>query len=203
MSNFITKLLISLQQRIASLSLIVHGLLAFGAFMLLGFVNSTLDASYADSKFPVPYGVGQTTFDGELLKSYYQFMIEQDTLGIYWRTQFIDFGFIASMFIVGLLIPTLLRRIAFPSTWAYSILTWAGILIPMGAIFDAIENLNSFIMLVQPQTFPNWLALPYSAFAAIKFGCIALGMLAMVIGLILAVAQRAWRLMRPAQMALS
>lgn len=203
MSNYITNPLTFLQQQITRLPLIVHATVAFGAFMLLGFSNSVLDASYAESLFPVPYAVGQTTFDGELLKSYYQFMIDQDTLGIYWRTQFIDFGFIASMFIVGLLIPTLLRRIALLSSWGYSILTVAGILIPLGAIIDTIENLNSFIMLAQPQTFANWLALPYSTFAVIKFGCIGLGMLAMVLGLAVAILERGWRWMKPAQMAIS
>lgn len=203
MSNFITKPLTSLHQQISRLPLLVHALAAISAFILLGFVNTMLDASYAESLFPAPYAVGQTTFDGELLKSYYQFMIDKNTLGIYWRTQFIDFGFIASMFIVGLLIPTLLRRIALPASWGYSILTWAGILIPLGAIFDTVENLNSFILLAQPQTFPNWLALPYSTFAAIKFGCIGLGLIAMLIGLLIALFERGWRRIRPSQLALT
>lgn len=202
MSNFITNPLTSLQKQISRLPIIVHALVAVGAFMLLGFTNTILDASYAESLFPVPYFEGQTTFDGELLKSYYQFMINSDTLNIYWRTQFIDFAFIAAMFIAGLVIPSALRRMALPASWGFRLLTLAGILIPLGALFDAIENLNSFIMLAQPQTFPNWLALPYSTFAAIKFGCIGLGMVAMLVGLLIALLERGWRWMRPTSLAL-
>lgn len=203
MSNFTTNPLTTLHGHISRLSLILHTLLSIGAFILLGFINTILDASYAESLFPVPYAVGQTTFDGQQLKSYYQFMLDKNTLGIYWQTQFIDFGFIAAMFITGLLIPILLRRIALSSSWGYSILTLAGVLIPVGAIFDAIENLNSFIMLVQPQTFPNWLALPYSTFAVIKFGCIGLGMLAMLLGLLVAILERIRMWMRPSDLALT
>lgn len=190
MSNSLFQPFKNLHDRIVRFPLLAHGLAAFAAFMLLGYSNTVLDASYAASKFPVPYAVGQTTFDGNLLKSYYQVMLDAGTLGTYWQTQFIDFGFILSMFVVGLFIPTLVRRAARPATWAFSILTWSATLISAGAIFDAIENLISFTMLAQPQSFPNWIALPYSAFATIKFACIGLGMLTLVVGIIAVIIQK-------------
>ena len=39
----------------------------------------------------------------------------------------------------------------------------AAVIIPLGAVFDALENLVSFVMLSQPTSFPNWLALVYRA----------------------------------------
>lgn len=179
-----------LHDRISRLPLLLHGVAAFATFMLLGFSNAVLEASYAASRFPVAYPVGQTTFNGELLKSYYQFMIDEGSLGIYWQTQFIDFGFIAAMFLVGLFIPTLVRRAARPATFAYSILTLSATVLSTGAILDAIENLISFTMLVQPQTFPNWIALPYSAVAAMKFACIGTGMLTLLIGVLAVIIQQ-------------
>ena len=190
MSNLPFQPFKKLHDLIIRLPLLLHAVAAFTTFLILGFTNAALDESYAASRFPVPYAVGQTTFDGELLKSYYQVMLDAGTLDIYWRTQFIDFGFIGAMFVVGLFIPICIRRAALPATVAYNILTFSATAISTGAILDAIENLISFTMLAQPQTFPNWIALPYSAFAVMKFACIALGMLTLLVGILAVIIQR-------------
>jgi hypothetical protein len=170
--------------RLNRLPLKVHALVAAGSFVGLGAVNGILNQSYADSRFPVPYAEGQTTFSGSRVKEFYQFMIEQGTLDIYWRTQFIDFGFILAMVALGLTVGSLLARLNRPGSAgakAGMAVTW---LLPLGAAFDAIENLISFVMLAQPESFPDWLAVPYSTAAVIKFGFITIGMMAIIASLV-------------------
>jgi len=162
-------------EQATKVSIWLHGLMAIVAFGLLGASNTILDASYAASKFPVPYAEGQTAFSGEKLKGYYGFMLEQQTLPIYWRTQFIDFAFIASMFITGLVISLLLARLFNRGSFLHKIALFTAFLVPFGAICDIIENLISFIMLSQPLTFANWITPIYSSFAVVKFACIAGG----------------------------
>ena len=165
----------SIKQKINSLSLFPHIVLAVVTFAAFRVANIVLDASYARSNFPVPYFEGQTAFDGNLIKSYYQVMIDAGTLNVYWQTQLIDYAFIASLFLFGMVLPLLVRRLYQPQTIPYQIATFVATLIPLGAIFDAIENLVSFVMLAQPQTFPNWIALIYSSLASLKFASIGLG----------------------------
>jgi hypothetical protein len=191
-----THLLDRLLQRVTRMPIWAHGLAALLTIMLVVLSNTVLDASYAASQFPVPFAQGQTTFDGELLKSYYRHMIDRGTLGVYWQTQFIDFGFIASVFLTGLILPSWLRRFARPATWASKVLSGSTVLICLGAIFDAIENLISFVMLMQPQTFPNWLVYPYSTMAVAKFACVTIGMVMLTFGLLLLIAQLLTRLWR-------
>lgn len=167
----------NLHNRIKSLSIVKHILLTVVAFAALQGANFILNQSYARSKFPVPYMEGQTAFNGDLIKSYYQTMIDADTLGVYWQTQFIDYLFIACMFSFGLIMPLLVRRLYKEGSVAYRLSTLTAFLIPIGAMFDAVENLVSFVMLAQPLTFPNWVALVYSSLATLKFGSIGIGYL--------------------------
>jgi hypothetical protein len=45
---------------------------------------------------------------------------------------------------------------------------------PLAAVADLAENLVSFVMLLQPQDFADFLVYPYSSFAVIKFALFAL-----------------------------
>ena len=171
----ITVLIKSLETFLARLPLYGHGILAVLAFALTRVTNIILDTSYAASQYPVPFYVGQTAFSGEKIKAYFAYMLEQDTLGIYWRTQFIDFSFIAATFISGLIISFFLARLHPKTSWLYKLSLMAAVIIPLGAVFDALENLVSFVMLSQPTSFPNWLALVYSSFAVLKFASITIG----------------------------
>ena len=164
-----------IKQKISSLSLLPHLILTAVSFAAYRISNIILDASYARSKFPVPFFEGQTAFDGDLIKSYYQFMIDAGTLNIYWQTQLIDFIFIASFFLFGMIMPLLVRRLYKVRTIPYRIATLVATLIPLGTIFDVLENLVSFVMLAQPLTFPNWIAIIYSSLATLKFASIGLG----------------------------
>lgn len=138
------------------------------SFMLYGMSSSMLEASYAASKFPVPYYVGQTSFDAVKVKSWYQAMLNAGTMDIYLRTQLIDFAFIASVIAGGFFIWTLIANLHFNSffkSWGYR----AAFLLPLAGLFDVFENIVSFFMIANPINFPNGVVILYSAFAVIKF----------------------------------
>lgn len=131
-----------------------------------------LDASYVRSQFPVPFYVGQTTFDAAELKGYYAHMIEKGTLEVYLHTQRIDYVFMltamVSLFLLG---AAALRTVpqAWRSGWLGTVgrtLLWV---CPLAAGFDAMENAVSFAMLANPTDFADWLVYPYSGFAVAKF----------------------------------
>ncbi|MBT3313421.1 MAG: hypothetical protein HN390_02290 [Anaerolineae bacterium] len=161
--------------------LAIASLVSFG---LMGAANTLLEASYAKSKFPVPFFAGQTTFDGELLKSYFKTMIDQGTLDIFVQTQFIDFLFIITVILFGFSLWTLVARLHQPDSFFRKAGLWFALSLPLAGISDAIENLISFILLASPLDFPNWLAIPYSAVAVIKFGFWTIGLLWLPISLV-------------------
>jgi len=180
----------SLISKTLQMPILGHGaalVAAFGGFQL---VKSRLDASYAASNPPVDYATGQTAFSGEQVKEYYSHMIDAGSLDIYKTTQLIDFGFIATLFAFGLLFGTFLARLGRPDSWARRAGIGAAIFAMTGAIFDVIENLISFVMLANPLEFANWIALPYSGFAALKFACITLAMVCVLITILLIVVGR-------------
>lgn len=177
-------------RKITSLPLWLHAVFALGSVAWLLWIEGKLTASYAASKHPVDYQTGQLAFDGEVIKGYYGSMIESDTLDVYWATQFIDFGFILAMACMGLFFCTLIARASRSQSWGRAVGVLAGVSLLTGAICDAIENLWSFVMLANPSDFANWLALPYSTFAAVKFALITLGMFLLIVSIVLAVVGR-------------
>lgn len=162
---------------------------------LVGFywIKGRLDASYAASGHPVDYATGQTTFSGEAIKGYYAHMLELGTLDVYRTTQLIDFGFILAIACMGMFVCTLVARASRQGSWGRSAGIIAGLCTLGGALSDAIENGWSFIMLANPIDFANWLAIPYSAFASLKFALITFAMLCLIASIVLAVAGRLTR----------
>lgn len=157
------------QQRLAALPLYLHGLAAVLSYTLTRASNYFLDKSYAASQYPVPFYTGQTTFNATKLKSYYAHMLKEDTLQLYWQTQWLDFSFIASIFLAGLVISLFLARLHPKGTLWYRLSYAAAFIMPFAALCDVFENLFSFIMLTKPLTFADWLVIPYSSFAVCKF----------------------------------
>jgi hypothetical protein len=169
--------MLRLLRRVLALPVAIHiGLagLSVAAFIL---AKSKLDQSYAVSRHPVDYATGQLAFSAQKIDEYYQSMTDAGTLPVYWRTQLIDFGFIASVALLGLLLGSLAARL-WPNQ---SIGRKVGLAIPfltaLGAGFDAIENLISFWMLSTFPAIPNILALAYSSAAAVKFAFLTCAML--------------------------
>ena len=165
--------------------------LAFGGFQ---WVKGRLDTSYAASGHPVDYATGQLAFDARLIEGYYAHMIEAGTLQVYWQTQFIDFGFIASVMAVAMLFGTLAARfggrINRLGVWGWRLGLAAALVGMSGAAFDALENLLSFLMLASPQAIPQPLALAYSTAAAGKFALLTAGMLCLLLSIMAGAAAR-------------
>jgi hypothetical protein len=171
--------------RIMNLKPIYHfGLtaVAFGAFQA---VKSLLDESYAASKYPVDYATGQLAFSAEKLEGYYAVMSEAGTLGTYWKTQFIDFGFIASVIALSLFLGTLVARIGKAGSWGRRVGGLAALSGIAGASFDALENLVSFVMLAKPDAISQAVAMAYSSAAAAKFGLLTLAMALVIVTVVL------------------
>ncbi len=176
-------------EKMTEMPIWLHLGLTAGAFVGFGQVKNKLDVLYAASQHPVDFATGQTGFDGALVKSYYAHMQAQGTLDVYVFTQQFDFLFMACLALFGALFGTLVARYAGQGTkrgtWGRRFGFIAAGLAIAGATMDAMENLVSFVMLAQPQTFANWLALPYSGFASVKFALITLAMAAVLVSLIL------------------
>lgn len=134
---------------------------------------------------------GQTSLSGETIKGYYATMSDAGTLDVYVTTQWIDFGFILGFFGIGLFVCTLIARLNRPLSFGRNTGVLAGLAFVFGGLNDMIENGWSFVMLANPSSFADWLALPHSTFAVVKFGLITLGMALALASLVLATAGRA------------
>lgn len=169
--------MVQLIQKFRSFTLWQQGLWAAAGLGLYFISSHYLDKSYAASRFPVPYFVQQTSFNAPQMKEWYAFMIQEGTLDVYLATQFIDFFFIATVIFAGFTIWTffagLHRKESFFRRWGYR-LAWA---LPMAGAFDVLENLVSFFMIGQPDSFSDLWIYPYSGFAVLKFGCWAIALI--------------------------
>lgn len=165
------------------------GLLGVG-FIAQRVSQIVLDGFYARSGYPVPYYTGQLSFSGERLSEWYSTMERGGTLGIYWQTQFVDFGFVATtaLFFTALLL--VVARAMPPESAARS---KAVALIPFALAapaLDALENLISFILLSDPAQVNGVLAIAYSTVAAAKFAGFGFVYLWAIVGLLTAAVLR-------------
>ena len=144
-----------------------------------------LDGLYVDSQFPVPFYIGQTTFNAEELKGYYAVLISKGTLADYFWVQMADYLFMVTVFVSFFALMTAVYR-SLPDVQWLKDLAWVMVLIaPTAALFDAAENLISFFFIANPQGFADWLVYPYSSFAVIKFAIFILAYLWAVVGLLI------------------
>lgn len=178
-------------KKIIDMPVLVHAALAVISVLWFQWTKGKLDASYAASGHPVDYVTGQTSFSGATIKGYYAAMTDAGTLDVYVKTQLIDFGFILGFLGIGLFVFTLIARSNRAESLGRKIGIFAGLAIVLGGISDMIENGWSFVMLANPSSFSDWLAIPYSAFAVLKFGLIGLGLALILISLLTIVAGRA------------
>lgn len=159
-------------------------LISVFALACYAFTSHILEESYAQSQFPVPYFKQQTSFDATMMKQWYAYMLERNTMHIYLKTQFIDFVFIASVIIAGYAVWTLIANLHnngnFFNTFGH-IMAFA---LPLAGLFDVFENLVSFPMIADPLHFSDWWILPYSSFATIKFMFWSVGLLWLSVSLI-------------------
>lgn len=160
-----------------------QAIISFAGIAFYLFSSYILEDSYVRSKFPVPYFLQQTSFDALRMKQWYQYMIEQNTFEIYFTTQLIDFVFIVSVIVAGFAIWTFIAN-CFPKMSAFrSVGMKMAFALPVAGAFDVLENLVSFFMIANPAAFANWLVIPYSTFASLKFAFWTAGLIWMVIAI--------------------
>jgi hypothetical protein len=146
---------------------------------IVGYV--AVEASFVTTKYPVSLIEGQLTFSGAAIKSHYSTLLAQGTFNGFVLTQVIDFAWI-----IGLMLTLFFAHVAIArgqaagSAWRDFALRLA-VIAPLIAASDAFENIVSFMMLANPQQFPDWLALLYSGLAAIKWSWAVIGILLILI----------------------
>jgi len=145
-----------------------------------------LNASYEESKFPVPYFEAQLSFSAEKIKSWYAYLIEQNTLGIYKRTQHIDFIFMLSVLLLHFSALVLVSRLYPRESLGRKVMIICAFISVLAPLSDVLENLVSYVMLASPVDFPNWLVYPYSGFAAFKFAMFTFAYIAAALGILFA-----------------
>lgn len=163
---------------------------AFVSVIVSQLVMGWLNNLYAETQFPVSFFEGQTTFSGPLIKSYYEELLRLNTFEAYVFVQWADYLFMLTVLLSHFLAMVWLYRLQQQgSIWQ----TLALIMIyvaPSAAFFDALENAISFIMLANPTDFPDWIAIPYSAFACLKFFVFGLTYLWVLTGALTAIINR-------------
>jgi hypothetical protein len=154
--------LLSLRVRVLIIATVVSALLQQGS-------QAVLNVFYENSGYPVPFFVGQLSFDANKLEGWYGQMLSNGTLGVYWQTQIVDFGFIASTILLHASALALVARLL-PAATRWRRFATAMIVVGVSApIFDVLENLVSFVLLQNPLEVSQPLAVLYSSFAALKF----------------------------------
>lgn len=151
---------LSLRLRVVVLATVASGLLQTA-------VQAVLNGFYERSGYPVPYYVGQTSFDSSKLEGWYSSMDAAGTLGIYWQTQFVDFGFIVATALLHFWLLVLVARLL-RGAWR-TVALWFVFVGLSAPAFDALENLMSFIALANPTEIGPVVATVYSSFAVLKF----------------------------------
>jgi hypothetical protein len=168
----------------ARFSTVQWSLIALTAVLLNFWATHELTTAYAASGFPVPYWQAQLSFDHLKLKGWYATLIEHGSLGLYLQAQYVDFLFIASVLVLHAAVLIVVARLHPMASRSSEIMLWAALLSAFAPIFDALENLVSFVMLSEPLSFEPALALDYSSLAAGKFAMFSFAYLAAPIGLV-------------------
>lgn len=145
---------------------------------------------YARSGFAPRLIEGQLAFNPAQTRAWYAALIEQGTLDIYRRTQWVDFifiaGLLATLFILHLMIAKARRN---EPGWQRLAL-WLAVLGPAIATADIWENLVTLMMLSAPTTFPSALAILASTLSVVKWGWAVIGTSLVLVQLIALAWQR-------------
>lgn len=163
---------------------------ALAALALNWAATQWLNASYALSRFPVPYYEAQLSFSHLKLKHWYAQLQGLGTLGQYTTTQVVDFAFIATVLLLHSLALLWASRLLPQASRWYRFMRASVLVAAVAPLADALENLVSFVMLSDPAGFhPAW-ALLYSSLAALKFAAFSYAYLAFALGLVAAAVYR-------------
>lgn len=118
------------------------------------------------------------------MKEWYAFMIKEETFGIYFSTQIIDFAFIAAVILAGYTLWSFVANLhpshSFFNKWGQKM----AFALPLAGAFDILENVVSFFMISNPGGFADFLMLTYSTFAVLKFACWTVGLVWLLLSLL-------------------
>ncbi|MDH5654452.1 MAG: hypothetical protein OEZ34_00970, partial [Spirochaetia bacterium] len=128
--------------------------ISFIAFM---FFNVYLGILYENTGYPVPLIEGQTRFDAHLLKSDFQVLIQNNTLGDYILIQYLDAGIMISTAIFFTMLAFFIFRYLKSPSWRMKGFIFS-MLFPLSSVLDLVENIFLLTMVYNPIEFPNWLA---------------------------------------------
>lgn len=149
-----------------------------------GWATALLNASYAASRFPVPYYEAQLSFSAEKIKGWYAFLVQSGTLDRYVSTQHIDTLFILSTLLLHLLALLLVSRLFAEESKGRRVMVVCAMLSAIAPLSDQLENLVSYVMLADPAGFPDFLVYLYSSLASWKFAMFAFAYLAASVGVV-------------------
>lgn len=175
------------QSRVSTRQLMVLAVLGLALNL---WATDLLNAAYAASRFPVPYGEAQLSFDHVKIKQWYAFLTAHGTLSQYLYTQRLDFVFIATVLVLHTSALLAVSRAFAAGSRGRRWMVAAGLSSAIAPLADALENAVSFVMLARPADFVPELALAYSALAAIKFAVLTFAYVALPAGLLVALALR-------------
>ncbi|ESQ87841.1 hypothetical protein ABAC460_18100 [Asticcacaulis sp. AC460] len=177
--------------------LVVWWIAAIALVALSQFAQHELDTLYKLSQFPVNFFEGQTSFDAAKVKAWYAVLAERGTFGTYVWVQIFDYGYMLTVFAAFFTLMAAVYRSLPVTSWARGIARAMILIAPIAPLFDALENLVSFVMLADPVNFADWLVYPYSAFACLKFGIYLLTYLWTIVGVVIALVSALIGLFRP------
>ncbi len=146
-------------------------------------IEALLNHHYALSKFPVPFYEAQLSFNADKLRQWYQYLHEHGTFEQYIFTQHFDFYFMACVLILHFSCLQLIATFLKNNIRLNKLFCRFAFLSCLAPLADALENGVAYIMLANSQYFPDYLALIYSSFAAIKFSMFVLTYIAIAVGI--------------------
>ncbi len=148
--------------------------------------SSALNQSYENSGFPVPYHEAQLSFSPSKLKGWYSHLVENNNIEKYISTQNFDFVFILSIVVLHFIALIFVSRLFKEKSTGRKLLIFSAFISLLAPLFDALENLVSYLMLANPMGFSNYLAYVYSTLAAMKFGFFTFAYIAFAVGILTA-----------------
>jgi len=155
----------SLAERMTYASVIFY-LLTSIVFLVGGLVSA--NKYYGLSGYPVQLFAGQLAFNPEKVARWYQFLISNNTLDLYIKTQYLDFififGLMATIFFTQILLVKLNPKESAWYRFAVGMCVWG----PLLATADIWENITTLTMLASPTNFTPWLAYLASSFTVWK-----------------------------------
>ena len=148
--------------------------MVIASFALLLIVTPVMQNLIEISGSPTSIISRQIAFDPSILRSDYEFMLNNGDINSYRLAQILDYGFMTGygLFSFSLLV-LLARSFKTREKWA-KVTIIIGILCLFSAIFDALENMFILLTLADPINFPDWWALAHSTFAVPKWGILFL-----------------------------